>query len=152
MKAATMTVFLLLVLAMASARIPRNDAERQHEEDRRRKQQESGVHTYYILLKPTAGANARRDDNNKAHVDKLAEDFHKRLGDDSKVTVVAASKVQIYASPRCTDSLFVFKVQIFLNSLRASCAVLLSSSSLAQLPTCADWVHAGEIGYEDKGR
>ena len=95
MKAAALTgVCLLLLLAMASARIPRNDAERQHEEDRRRKQQESGVHTYYILLKPTAGANARRDDN-KAHVDKLAEDFHKRLGDDSKVTVVAASKVSL---------------------------------------------------------
>ena len=100
MKAAALTgVCLLLLLGLASACIPRNDAERQHEEDRRRKQQESGVHTYYILLKPTAGANARRDlDNNKAHVDKLAEDFHKRLGDDSKVTVVAASKVHIYAS------------------------------------------------------
>ena len=149
MKAATMTVFLLLVLAMASARIPRNDAERQHEEDRRRKQQESGVHTYYILLKPTAGANARRDDNNKAHVDKLAEDFHKRLGDDSKVTVVAASKVQTYASPTCTDSLFFFQSS---NLPQISCAVLLPSSSPEQLPTCADWVHAGEIGYEDKGR
>jgi len=97
MKSAALTgVCLLLLLGLASARIPRNDAERQHEEDRRRKQQESGVHTYYILLKPTAGANARRDlDNNNAHVDKLAEDFHKRLGDDSKVTVVAASKVSL---------------------------------------------------------
>ena len=82
-------LLLLAALALAHARIPRNEAERLQDEERLRRQQESGVHTYYLLVKPPADSK-----NSKERTETLASDFHKRLGGDQHVTVVAASKVQ----------------------------------------------------------
>ena len=79
---------LLALLAFACARIPRNDAERKHDEERIRRQQESGIHTYYVLVRPPQGGK-----NEMSRTESLAADFHKRLGGDKHVTVVAASKV-----------------------------------------------------------
>ena len=50
-----MLAIMVSCLALASARIPRNNEERQQDEERIRRQKESGIHTYYILVKPPAG-------------------------------------------------------------------------------------------------
>ena len=92
-KISLVCVLLLAALALGHARIPRNEAERLQDEERLRRQQESGVHTYYLLVKPPADAK-----NSKERTELLAGDFHKRLGGDEHVTVVAASKVMSLSS------------------------------------------------------
>jgi hypothetical protein len=95
MKKRLAAALVLALLAVAAARIPRNDKERQQDEERLRRQQESGIHTYYLLIKAPEGAK-----NDKARSEALAADFHKRLGGDRHIHIVAASKVRAPATAR----------------------------------------------------
>jgi len=87
-RSSVVALVLLCCIALAQARIPRNEAERLQDEERLRRQEESDAHTYYVLLKPSS------EGNSKARSEELALDFHKRLGGDPHVAVVAASKVR----------------------------------------------------------
>ena len=87
-RTALLAALLLAMVAAADARIPRNEAERLKDEERLRRQQESGIHTYYVLVKPPQGGS-----NDRARAESLAADFHKRLGGDKHISIAAASKV-----------------------------------------------------------
>ena len=86
-----LTTFVLVsCFTLACARIPRNDAERQKDEEQLRRHKDSGIHTYYLLVKPPSDAASKSD---KARSERLASEFHERLGSDKHVTITAASKV-----------------------------------------------------------
>lgn len=110
-------VLVLALLAVVAARIPRNDKERQQDEERLRRQQESGIHTYYLLIKAPEGAK-----NDKARSEALAADFHKRLGGDNHIHIVAASKVRAPALVRAA----VLHAELACTLLRADYATFVS--------------------------
>jgi len=78
----------LLLVVLACARIPRNEVERQKDDERLRRQQDSGISTYYLLVKPETDGK-----NDRTRSEALAADFLTRLGNDKHVTIAAASKV-----------------------------------------------------------
>jgi len=90
---------LLACLAVACARLPRNEAERLQDEERLRRQEESGIHTYYVLVKKPAAGPDEMD-----RMETLAADFHKRLGGDTHVSVVAASKQKLVIKIKGDDA------------------------------------------------
>jgi len=61
--------------------------------------EESGIHTYYVLVKKPAAGPDEMD-----RMETLAADFHKRLGGDTHVSVVAASKQKLVIKIKGDDA------------------------------------------------
>mmetsp|Transcript_87961 Transcript_87961/g.142359 ORF Transcript_87961/g.142359 Transcript_87961/m.142359 type:complete len:149 (+) Transcript_87961:14-460(+) len=88
-----------LLVALACARIPRNEVERQKDEERLRRQQDSGISTYYLLVKPEPDGK-----NDRTRSEALAADFLTRLGNDKHVTIAAASKDKLVIKIKGDDA------------------------------------------------